>query len=447
MTFSGKPASVNQLDTPGPKAKLALRRDREVVSHAYYREHPLVIAHGNGTVITDVDGNSYLDFSSGSTAHSVGYCHPQVVAAMQTQNTQLLQSSAHFYNEPWVKLSEELVAIAPFQEGAKSYLCSSPVEAKEMAMKVAAYHTGRKHFIEFISSSPYTEEDVASPPMTHRAPTSLNRITPMPFPNPYRPLFVPRHDSEDLGHRFVDYLEHVILRSTAAAEEVAGIVIEPIHQESGNVVPPPSFLPALRSFCDRYGILLIADEETSGMGRTGHWWAVDHWDVEPDIICIAKGTAGGMPIGGLLIRSGLDKLPPNLYGNIFGGHPITCVAALATLNVLREEGIANALQEGLYLQETLNLMMRHHQTIGQVRGKGLLIGLEFVWDRERRSPAPGLRNRVNQRCFEHGLILASCGENTLQLLPPLTVTRAEIDEALTIFEYALAVAEAELVRN
>ncbi|HRW08232.1 MAG TPA: aminotransferase class III-fold pyridoxal phosphate-dependent enzyme [Caldilineaceae bacterium] len=447
MTASGKPAAVRQLITPGTQAKRMIERDRESVSRAYHREHPLVVMSGQGTDVIDNDGNRYLDFTSGHTALSVGHCHPQIVAAIRAQSAQYIHTTTSFYHEPWVQLSEELATLKPFQEEATVYLCASPVQAKEMAMKVAASYTGRKHFLEFVAGSSSHGANLPVPPITRRIPTSLHSVTPIPFPNPYRPLFATQGGEDEIGTQVLDYLETVVLRSTMNAEEIAGVIVEPIHEESGNVVPPPSFLPGLREVCDRHGMVLIADEEVSGMGRTGRWWATGHWNVEPDIVCIARGTAGGMPIGGLLMRKRLDRLAPNIYENTFGGNPLTCAAALATLALLRKVGIDNAVQEGFYLQETLNLIARHHPTIGQIRGRGLLLGVEFVWNREDREPAMALRNRVNQRCFEHGLLVVGCGESTTRLIPPLTVTRDEIDEALTIFEYALTLAEAELLRG
>jgi len=455
MAHLEKPASVTQLEIPGPQIKQLLARDHDVVSRAYHREHPLAPAYGRGSELFDLDGNRYLDFTAGQTGHTVGHNHPQVTAAIQAQAKQLLQTPTTIYHEQWIKLSEELSTRTPFQEDARVYLCNATAEAKEMAMTFATYHTGRQHFLEFVSGTYQSDEQMLSQVAIQRPRSSLHTITPVPFPNPYRPLFASQlspskqqseqGDEHDIGIRIIHYLEHVILRTNNQAKEIAGIFVEPIHQESGNVVPPASFLPALRELCDRQGILLIANEEQSGLGRTGRWWAMEYSGIEADIVCMAKGTANGLPIGGLVIRTSIDNAAPSFHEISNGSNPLICAAALATLKVLTEQGVAGIAQEGFYLQETLNLIAGHHATIGDIRGNGLLVGVEFVWDREHREAAPGLRNRIKQRCLEHGLILTGCGESTVQFAPPLTVTRAELDEALTIFEYALSLAEAELL--
>lgn len=439
---------VTRLTVPGPQAQAILARDRKVVTAAYGREHELVMAYGRGSEIFDVDGNRFLDFVSGIGVNATGHSHPQVVAAIKAQADNFLHISSDFYHEPWVALSEKLDEIAPFDEDAQVFLTNSGTEAVEAAIKLARYHTGRPRAIGFLGGFHGRTQGslsfTASKPVQRRGFADPSYVTHIPYPNPYRPLLAMQPGDADDGETVVNYLEEVIFKTMTPPEDVAAILVEPIQGEGGYVVPPASFLPRLRELCDRHGILLIVDEVQSGMGRTGRWWAVEHWGVEPDIVCTAKGIASGVPMGGIIARQSVMSWPRGAHGNTFGGNPLACAAALATLNILENGGIRNADEQGAYLLAALQELAARHPTIGDVRGKGLMIGVEFVADKATKAPAPELRNRVNHLAFQHGLLLIGCGVSTTRFIPPLIISRAEIDEGLAIFEHALTLAEAEL---
>ncbi|MCC6168001.1 MAG: acetyl ornithine aminotransferase family protein [Caldilineaceae bacterium] len=438
---------IRRLNTPGPKAHSLMERDRRVMSSAYGREHPFVMSHGRGSEVFDVDGNRYLDFVAGIAVNATGHSHPKVVQALRDQLDQFIHISSDFYHEKWIQLAEKLDEIAPFAEPARVFMANSGTEAVEAAIKLARHHTGRSRFIGFmgafhgrtLGSLSFT----ASKTVQRERYSALADVTHIPYPNPYRPLLLSQPGDADYGETVVNYLEQAVLKTVAPPTEVAGILVEPIQGEGGYVVPPDGFFPRLRELCDRYGILLIADEVQTGMGRTGKWWAVEHWGVEPDIVCSAKGIASGMPLGAILARERVMTWPPGAHGNTYGGNPMACAAALATIEVLEQGGIENAAGQGRYMLDALQGMAARHPSIGQVRGKGLIIGAELVADPTSKQPAVALRNRVKQLAFEHGLLLIGCGVSTLRFIPPLIIRRDEVDEGLAIFEHALTLAEQE----
>lgn len=440
---------LERLQVPGPKAQTVLARDANAVSAAYGREQPFVMSHGKGTEVFDVDGNRYLDFVAGIAVNATGHCHPHVVNAIKEQAERFLHVSSDFYHEKWVELSERLGSIAPFDEEARVFLGNSGTEAVEAAIKLASYHTGRARYIGFmkgfhgrtLGSLGFT----SSKTVQRMGFMPASNVTHVPYPNAYRPVLAMQPGQRDYGDTVVDYLEETIFKSLVPPESVAAILVEPIQGEGGYIVPPSSFLPRLREICDRYGILLIADEVQAGMGRTGEWWAVEHWGVEPDIVCTAKGIASGVPLGGIIAKESVSSWSAGAHGNTYGGNPIACAAALATIDVLEEEGIANAREQGAYMLDALEEIAARHPSIGDVRGKGLMVGVEFVSDKETREPAVDIRNRLNRLAFEHGLLLMCCGASGTRVIPPLTVKRHEIDEALHIFEHALTLAEDELL--
>jgi 4-aminobutyrate aminotransferase len=439
--------TVARLDTPGPKAQSLLERDRRVMSQSYAREHPFVMSHGRGSEVFDVDGNRYLDFVSGIAVNATGHSHPHVVQAVAAQLDKFLHISSDFYHEPWVQLAERLDEIAPFVEPARIFMTNSGTESVEAAIKLARYHTGRNRFIGFIGgfhgrtlgSLSFT----ASKTVQRQGFAPTSNVTHIPYPNPYRPLLATQPGDADLGETVANYLEDIVFQTVVPPQEVAGILVEPIQGEGGYIVPPASFLPRLRDLCDRYGILLIVDEVQTGMARTGKWWAVEHWGVEPDIVCSAKGLGSGVPLGAMIARERVTTWPPGAHGNTYGGNPLACVSALATVDVLEQEGLANAAVQGAYLLDALKAMAPRHPHIGEVRGKGLMVGVELVMDRASKRPAVALRNRVKQLAFEHGLLLIGCGTSTLRFIPPLVIRRDELEEGLAIFEHALSLAEAE----
>ncbi len=441
--------AITRLNVPGPKARAILERDRKVVSPAYGRVADLVMDHGRGTEVFDVDGNRFLDFVAGIAVNSTGHSHPHVVRAIQEQAEKFMHISSDFYHEKWVELSERLDEIAPFDEPAYTFLGNSGTEAVEGAIKAARYHTGRPRFIGFLGSFHGRTQGslsfTASKVTQRRGFATSSDVTHVPYPNPYRQLLAMQPGDEDYGDTVVNYIENVIFKTVAPPSDVAGILVEPIQGEGGYVVPPANFFPRLRALCDKHGILLIADEVQTGMGRTGRWWAIEHWDVEPDIVCTAKGIASGMPLGGFIGKQSVMTMPAGAHGNTYGGNPLACAAALATIEVLENGGLRNAEEQGNYMLAALKTMAELHPSMGEVRGIGLMIGVEFVKDKATREMAPELRNRVEEIAFEHGLLLMGCGTNAMRVIPPLVVTRDEVDEALQILDFAIGQAENELL--
>jgi 4-aminobutyrate aminotransferase len=403
--------------------------------------------HGKGCEVWDVDGNRFLDFMAGIAVLSTGHAHPKVVKAIQEQAEKFIHISSDFYHEKWIALAEKLDEIAPFQESAVSFMTNSGTEAVETAIKLARYHTGRTNFIGFTGAfhgrTMGAITFTASKAVYHRGFYPLmSGVVHAPYPNPYRPVLERKH-GEDYGETVVRYIEEQILGHILPPDEVAGILVEPIQGEGGYIVPPPGFFPALRKLCDKYGILLIADEVQSGMGRTGKWWAIEHFETEPDIFTTAKGIASGMPLGACVARKSVMTWERGAHGNTYGGNPLACAAALATIELLEQEYLQNAAEAGRYLLDALHEIQTRHPSIGDVRGIGLMIGVEFVLDRKTKEPAKDLTERIVQLAFERGLLLLSCGKSVIRIAPPLCITRPEIDEGLRIFEEAITVAEKE----
>jgi len=438
--------TVRRLEVPGPKARVLLERDASHISPSYPRDQPLVIERGRGSEVWDVDGNRFLDFVAGIAVCSTGHGHPEVVRAIQEQAEKFLHISSDYFHEKWIELSETLDRISPFDEDAVVFLANSGAESVEAAIKLARHHTGRPRFIGFyggfhgrtmgalsFTSSKITQRKGFFPTMPG--------VTHLPFPDPYRPRLAFDAATGDIGEAVVDYLEEVVFVHDAPPEEVAAILVEPIQGEGGYVVPPASFFPRLREVCDRHGILLIVDEVQSGMGRTGRWWAIEHWGVEPDIVTSAKGIASGVPLGAMIAKRSVATWGPGAHSNTYGGNPLACAAALATIAVLEGGARENAAAVGSYALEQLQAMAERHPSIGEVRGKGLMIGVELVSDRETRERATVLRDDVAKLAFEHGLLLLGCGKNSLRLTPPLVVTKDEMDEGLEIFDAVLELAE------
>ncbi|MDI6768313.1 MAG: acetyl ornithine aminotransferase family protein [Anaerolineales bacterium] len=430
---------------PGPKARALIKRDSSVISPSYPRGAPFVMDHGRGTEVWDVDGNRFLDFAAGIAVVATGHSHPEVVKAVQQQAENFLHISSDFYHSKWVELGEKLDEIAPFEEAAVSFMTNSGTEAVETAIKLARYHTGRSNFIGFTGA--FHGRTMGAVTFTASKPTYHRGFYPLmpgvvhaPFPNPYRPV-LERPSGEDYGETVVRYIENEILGHILPPDEVAGILVETIQGEGGYIVPPPGFFPALRDLCDKHDILLIVDEVQSGIGRTGKWWAIEHFDVEPDIVTAAKGIASGLPLGAAIARKSVMDWPRGAHGNTFGGNPISCAAAIATMELIEREYMQNAVEVGQYALDALDEIMARHPSIGDVRGLGLMIGVEFVKDRKSKYPAEELRDRIADLAFERGLILLGCGKSVIRLSPPLSVSKPEIDEGLTILEEAITLAE------
>jgi 4-aminobutyrate aminotransferase len=434
-------------DLPGPKAKAIIERDSVVISPSYARAYPFVMDHGKGSDVWDVDGNHFLDFAAGIAVTATGHSHPKVVQAIKDQSEKFLHISADFYHEAWVSLGERLDQIAPFKEDAMSFMTNSGTESVEAAIKLARYHTGASQFIGFLGAfhgrTLGSLSFTASKPLYHEGFYPLmNGVVHVPYPDPYRPLFSMR-PGEDYGETVVRYIEDQVLGKLLPAEDVAGLLVESIQGEGGYIIPPPGFYPALRDLCDRHDILLIVDEVQSGMGRTGKWWAIEHFGIEPDIVCVGKGIASGIPLGAIIARKSIVSWPLGSHGNTYGGNPIACAAALATMDLIQNEYLQNAQEVGDYAIDALNEIAARHPSIGEVRGKGLMIGVEFVKNKASKEPAHDLRERIVQRAFERGLISLGCGKSTIRISPSLNITKGEIDDGLEIFEESITLGEKE----
>jgi len=438
---------MSQMHLPGPKARAVVKRDQAVISQSYPRSYPFVMDHGRGTEVWDVDGNRFLDFAAGIAVVATGHSHPRVVKAIQDQAEKFIHISSDFYHPIWVELGEKLNNIAPFLENAVSFMTNSGTESVEAAIKLARHYTRRSQFIGFLGAfhgrTMGSVTFTASKPGYHRGfYPLLNGVVHAPFPDPYHPILDSK-PGEDYGETVVRYIEEQLFGHLLPPEDVAGVLVEPIQGEGGYIVPPAGFFPALREMCNRYDMLLIVDEVQSGMGRTGKWWAIEHYEVEPDIVCSAKGLASGMPIGAMLAREHLMIWPKGAHGNTFGGNPISCAAALATIELIEQEYLQNANEMGEYTLDILEELKIRHPLIGDVRGKGLMIGVEFVLDRKTKAPAEKLRDRIVELAFNTGLLLLGCGKSVVRIAPPLSVTKAEIDEAMFTLEEVLTNAEKE----
>jgi 4-aminobutyrate aminotransferase len=433
------------LPLPGPKAKAIINRDQEVISPSYPRDYPFVMDHGSGVHVWDVDGNRFLDFAAGIAVTSTGHSHPKVVRAIQDQAEKFIHISSDYYHEPWVSLGEQLTRIAPFEEDSISFMTNSGTESIEAAVKLARHSTGRSQFIGFLGSfHGRTMGSLAFTASKIRYKENffpmMGGVTHVPFPDPYHPI-LESLPGEYYGETVVRYIEQQILDKVLPPSEVAGILVETIQGEGGYVLPAPGFFPALRALCDRHGILMIVDEVQSGMGRTGNWWAIEHYCVEPDIVCVGKGIASGVPLGAIIARKSVMTWAKGAHGNTYGGNPIACAAALATIALIDDQYLKNARQVGDYAMTTLNGIQSRHPSIGQVRGMGLMIGVEFVKDQETHQPDEELRDRIIHLAFEKGLLLLGCGKSTIRIAPPLNINQAEIDQGLMIFEEVISEAE------
>jgi 4-aminobutyrate aminotransferase len=416
-----------------------LERDQKYVSPSYTRVYPLVVERGSGAVIEDVDGNLFLDCTAGIAVTATGHCHPEVVAAITDQANKLIHmSGTDFYYEPQIDLSQRLAELAPGNSPKRVFFTNSGAEALEAALKLARWHTERARAIAFFGAfhgRTYGAMSLSGSKVVHRRGFSplVPDIHHVPYPRGLESRSVPHY-----GRRCVEQIEETMFKRIAPPEEVAAIFVEPIQGESGYQVPPSDFLPALRELCDRHHILLVADEVQSGMGRTGKLFAVEHWGVEPDIICLAKGIASGMPLGAIVAKESVMDWPSGSHASTFGGNPVSCRAALVTLDLLQRGYTANAAQRGEHLRQGLVRLQRQHPVIGDVRGLGLMTALDLVRDRERLTPDPALRDEVVQTAFHKGLLLLGCGEAAIRFCPPLCITAEQIETALDILGGVLA---------
>jgi 4-aminobutyrate aminotransferase len=435
--------SVPHIKTPlpGPRAKALIERDGVVVSPSYTRSYPFVMARGSGCAVEDVDGNVFLDCAAGIAVNSTGHAHPAVVASIVDQAQKFLHmSGTDFYYEPQVRLGEEMNAIAPWTGPKRSFFSNSGTEAIEAAIKLARYHTKRHGIIAFLGS--FHGRTMGSLSVTASKALQRKGFGPplsgsyhAPYPNPYRR---PAGDTpEACAAAVIDYIEDQILVSLVAPDEVAAVLIEPIQGEGGYVVPPVEFMQRLRELTRKHGMLLIADEVQSGMGRTGKMFGIEHFGVEPDIITVAKGVASGLPLGVTTARAEVMAWPPGSHASTFGGNPVSCVAALTTIDLIKSSLMQNAATVGAHLMERLRALQARHPILGDVRGKGLMIGLELVRDRHTKERATKERDRLVDECFARGLLVLGAGRNTLRLSPPLVLTKDEADTAVAIIDESL----------
>ena len=422
---------------PGPKAREIVKRDSVAISQSYTRYYPLVIDSGQNCIVKDVDGNEYIDFNSGLACLNVGHNHPQIVKAIKNQCDKFLHyANTDFYYQQSVNLAEKLFKICPGNFQKKLHFGNSGAEAIETALKLSKWHTRKHQFIAFVGAfhgrtSGATSLTASKPTQRRHYFPLLPGITHVPYPYCYRCPFNLSYPECD--YRCVSFIDEQVLQKYVPPEEVAGFVFEPIQGEGGYVVPPPEYFQYLKKLADKYGLLLIADEVQSGIGRTGKWFASEHWKIEPDIICAAKALASGLPLSATITRARLMDWEAGSHASTFGGNPLACTAASKVIDVIMEEKLLeNAQKQGRYIMKWLQDVKNEREIIGDVRGKGLMIGIEFVEDKDSKKPGVDQAREVMIRCWRRGVAIVTCGVSTLRLVPPLTITRELVDASLEI---------------
>ena len=435
---------------PGPQGQAIIARDDNLMSGSSVGRYPFVIERGLGAQVWDVDGNQYIDFAAGIATNSTGHCHPEVVKAITEQAQKFIHiAGTDYYYEVQIRLAERLAAIAPFSGDARVFLANSGAETVEAALKMARWYTGRQNIIAFFGA--FHGRTLGALSLTASKVVQRGGFFPLlpgvhhvPYNNPYRCLHG-REESACHAHcACADYIQDVVFKKIMPGDSVAAIVMEPIQGEGGYVVPDSRFVEQIRAICDKYGIVLIADEVQTGIGRTGKWWAMQHHGVEPDIVCSAKGIASGMPLGAIIAKKEIMGWQPGAHGSTFGGNPVSCAAALATLDLIERGYMANAAEQGAYIMDALEELRPHHPSMKYARidGRGLMIGLELVLD-EARTPAHDLRDNVERAAIDNGLLILGAGESTLRFVPPLMIERDLVDEGLKRFDQSLTDAERE----
>jgi 4-aminobutyrate aminotransferase len=427
---------------PGPRARAVIERDEKVVSPSYTRCYPLVVKKGEGAMVEDVDGNRFLDFNAGIAVVATGHCHPRVVDAIQQQAARLIHmSGTDFYYEGLTALAEKLNEIAPGDVARRISFGNSGAEAMEGAIKLARYATKREKIIAFLGS--FHGRTMGALSLTARRAVQRAGFGPLipgvvhaPYPYCYRCPYGQKPES--CAVECVKHIEDTLLKTICPAEETAAIVVEPVQGEGGYIVPPRKFIDELTRVAREHGILLVFDEVQSGMGRTGKMFAAEHFDAVPDILSVAKGIASGMPVGATVARADLMTWPPGAHASTFGGNPVACAAALVTIELLQHELVDNAARMGAYLMDRLRQWPARFPIVGDVRGLGLMIGIELVRDQASKERVPsGLRDQVVELAFRRGLLILGAGDNVLRLCPPLIITRDQCDFALDTLEACL----------
>jgi 4-aminobutyrate aminotransferase len=425
---------------PGPKAKAIIDRDREFVSPSYTRDYPFVIARGEGAVVEDVDGNLFLDCAAGIAVNSTGVSHPDVVAAIVDQAKKFIHmSGTDFYYEPQVRLAEELARIVPIDGDVRTFFANSGTETTEAALKLARYYTKRQGVIAFLGG--FHGRSLGALSLT--ASKAIQRrgfgpFMPAVYHAPYPDTYRYDGSADRCAAECLAFITDKILVHLVSPDEIGAIVVEPIQGEGGYVVPPKAFLQGLRELSTRHGMVLVVDEVQSGMGRTGKMFASEHFDLKPDVVNIAKGIASGLPLGVTCARKDIMTWPPGAHASTFGGNPVACAAANATIALLKGSLVANAAAVGARLMDGLRELQSKHPIVGDVRGKGLMIGIELVRDRATKERAPEERNALVQAMFRRGVLTLGAGLNAMRLAPPLVLSHAQADKVLTIFDDALA---------
>jgi 4-aminobutyrate aminotransferase len=424
---------------PGPKARALIERDRKFVSPSYTRDYPFVIARGEGAVVEDVDGNRFLDCAAGIAVNSTGVSHPDVVAAITAQAQKFIHmSGTDFYYEPQVRLAEELATLVPIAGDVRTFFCNSGTEATEAAIKLARYHTRRQGIIAFIGA--FHGRSMGALSLTASKAIQRRGFAPFmpgvyhaPYPDTYR--F--KGSADECAEQALSVIRDQILVHLISPEEVSAIVVEPIQGEGGYIVPPRAFLQGLREIASEHGMVLVVDEVQSGMGRTGKMFACEHFGLEADVVNIAKGIASGLPLGVTCARAEIMTWPPGAHASTFGGNPVSCAAANATIALLKGSLVANAASVGSYLMEGLRALQSKHPLVGDVRGRGLMIGIELVRDPKTKERAVEERNALVQAMFRRGVLVLGAGKNALRLAPPLVFSKAQADSVLDVFDEAL----------
>jgi 4-aminobutyrate aminotransferase len=424
---------------PGPKARAIIERDGQFVSPSYTRDYPLVIARGEGAVVEDVDGNRFLDCAAGIAVNSTGVSHPDVVAAIVDQAQKFIHmSGTDFYYEPQVRLAESLAGIVPIDGAVRTFFANSGTETTEAALKLARYHTRRQGVIAFLGA--FHGRSMGSLSLTASKAVQRRGFAPFlpgvyhaPYPQPYRFS----GSADQCAAECLSFITDQIFVHLAAPEEIGAVVVEPIQGEGGYVVPPKAFLQGLRELTAKHGMLFIVDEVQSGMGRTGKMFACEHFDLKADVVNIAKGIASGLPLGVTCARADVMDWPPGAHASTFGGNPVSCAAANATIVLLKNSLVANAAAVGAHLLDGLRALQQKHQLIGDVRGIGLMIGIELVRDRATKERAIDERNALVQAMFRRGVLVLGAGRNALRLAPPLVLSKAQADSLLHVLDAAL----------
>jgi 4-aminobutyrate aminotransferase len=431
-----------QTPLPGPKTKALIEQDAQYISPSYTRGYPLAIERGEGAMVMDPDGNWFLDFCAGIAVCATGHSHPKVVDAIVEQTHKFIHmSGTDFYYPNMVELARKLDETSGCKSPMKTFFANSGTEAIEGALKLARYHTKRTGIIAFYRS--FHGRTFGAMSVTASKSVQKSHFQPLVpavfhshYPNAYRPMFTHK-GGEAEAEGCLKYLEDHIFKMLIKPEEVAGILVESIQGEGGYVVPPPNWLPGLRALCDKYGIMLIVDEVQAGMGRTGKMWAFEHDGIEPDIIACAKGIASGLPLGAIIAKASVMDWPPGTHATTFGGNPVACAASLATIELLENGLMANATEQGGRLLCQLQGLVNDFDCLGDVRGRGLMIGLEVVDSKTSKGKNAALRDTIVDTCFEKGLLLLGCGENTIRFSPPLIITAEHVDTAVTILRDAI----------